>query len=122
MASHPGAGVGGAVVVALALALALWPVPASSAPLAPRGAQNPFNPGCITAGSPKEGVLNVHLICHSHDDVGWLKTVDQYYYGANNSIQHAGGPPTLRRRGVLRSIFPLHPPSGDECAWFGEAR
>ena len=21
--------------------------------------------------------------------VGWLKTVDQYYYGANNSIQHA---------------------------------
>jgi Glycosyl hydrolases family 38 N-terminal domain len=22
--------------------------------------------------------------------VGWLKTVDQYYYGANNSIQHAG--------------------------------
>ena len=20
---------------------------------------------------------------------GWLKTVDQYYYGANNSIQHA---------------------------------
>ena len=36
------------------------------------------------------GALNVHLICHSHDDVGWLKTVDQYYYGANNSIQHAG--------------------------------
>ena len=27
--------------------------------------------------------LNVHLICHSHDDVGWLKTVDQYYYGSN---------------------------------------
>ena len=23
-------------------------------------------------------------------DVGWLKTVDQYYYGANNTIQHAG--------------------------------
>jgi hypothetical protein len=34
--------------------------------------------------------LNVHIISHTHDDVGWLKTVDQYYYGANNSIQNAG--------------------------------
>ena len=34
--------------------------------------------------------LQVHLVSHTHDDVGWLKTVDQYYYGANNSIQHAG--------------------------------
>ena len=33
--------------------------------------------------------LTVHLVCHTHDDVGWLKTVDQYYIGANNSIQHA---------------------------------
>ncbi|CAN0028023.1 unnamed protein product, partial [Discosporangium mesarthrocarpum] len=36
------------------------------------------------------GKLRVHLVCHSHDDAGWLKTVDQYYYGANNSIAHAG--------------------------------
>jgi alpha-mannosidase len=33
------------------------------------------------------GKLNVHLVPHSHDDVGWLKTIDQYFVGSNNSIQ-----------------------------------
>jgi lysosomal alpha-mannosidase len=43
--------------------------------------------GCNLGDSTK---LNVHIVAHSHDDVGWLKTVDQYYYGARNNIQHAG--------------------------------
>ncbi|KAK9948402.1 hypothetical protein M0R45_003981 [Rubus argutus] len=42
-----------------------------------------------TGSGVVEGKLNVHLVAHSHDDVGWLKTVDQYYIGSNNSIQAA---------------------------------
>jgi hypothetical protein len=40
--------------------------------------------GCGYESCPttKAGLINVHLVPHTHDDVGWLKTVDQYYYGS----------------------------------------
>ncbi|EWM26513.1 lysosomal alpha-mannosidase [Nannochloropsis gaditana] len=41
----------------------------------------------VTSRCCDDSKLNVHLVCHTHDDVGWLKTIDQYYLGSNNSIQ-----------------------------------
>ena len=44
----------------------------------------------VAAGNSSSPPLNIHLIAHTHDDVGWLKTVDEYYYGLRSDIQKAG--------------------------------
>ncbi|CAH1119882.1 unnamed protein product [Phaedon cochleariae] len=51
----------------------------------------PIECGYQSCHSIKNGdFINVHIVPHTHDDVGWLKTVDQYYYGSKTRIQNAG--------------------------------
>ncbi len=33
--------------------------------------------------------MTIHLTPHTHDDVGWLKTPDQYFSGSKYLIQRA---------------------------------
>ena len=44
--------------------------------------------GFESCPATKPDMINVHLVPHTHDDVGWLKTVDQYYYGSRK-VRHA---------------------------------
>ncbi|CAF4002973.1 unnamed protein product [Adineta steineri] len=46
-----------------------------------------LKPTCNLGDATK---LNVHLVPHSHDDVGFVKTLDEYYYGSRTDLQHAG--------------------------------
>ncbi|CAF0829955.1 unnamed protein product, partial [Didymodactylos carnosus] len=57
---------------------------------APHKSKEPVACGYDSCNLGQADKLNVHIVAHTHDDVGWLKTVDQYFYGARNNIQHAG--------------------------------
>ena len=71
-----------AVICYCILQVDLLPSPSISADQPKCGYQN--------CPKTKPGKLNIHLVPHSHDDVGWLKTVDQYYYGSSQQYQKAG--------------------------------
>lgn len=36
-------------------------------------------PEALAAPAPSDTILDVHIIAHTHDDTGYLETVDEYY-------------------------------------------
>ena len=53
------------------------------------------------SNQPGDDIFTVHLIPHTHDDIGWLKTVDEYFYDTRKDISIQGV------QYILDSVYPL---------------
>ena len=50
----------------------------------------PLEPELMARLDEAQEQVTVHMIAHTHDDPGWLKTVDEYYSGTNNGVVNVG--------------------------------
>jgi lysosomal alpha-mannosidase len=48
--------------------------------------QPPNDCGYATCNLGKADKLNVHIVPHTHDDVGWIRTVEEYFYGSRKDL------------------------------------
>lgn len=65
------------VLSLVALLLCSWRLPVAGVFTEPSEWGNVRSPRVLSIND----TINVHIVPHTHDDVGWLKTVDEYYYG-----------------------------------------
>lgn len=54
----------------------------------------------VLASDNDENTLNIHIVPHSHDDLGWLRTVQSYYEGDSSSSRSE----SVRK--ILTSVMP----------------